>query len=224
MKKLQPKRNYHKWTTDEENFVHENLGKMSIKSLAETMGISRASVNAKAKRIQEQKGEEQKSNKELIRLRNIKNQQSPKWSKKEISYIITNSSKENVKTISNHLGRSENAVRCKIQSLKSKGLLSAVQLPLVFTKLNKNHKTKWSRKEIKYLKANVNTKSLKELSEYLGRSEGAISFKICKLQLKKKNIEVSKNKKKVNTPVIIAVSTIALNLILLFSFYILFIR
>ena len=45
--------------------------------------------------------------------------------------------------------------------------------------------SKWTEKEINYLKENYYKKSLNEMSEYLNRNTSAIKTKACKLNITK---------------------------------------
>lgn len=96
----------------------------------------------------------------------IKNK-SHHWSDDEINYLKENYQAQSYKEIAKQLGRTDGAIRAKLNDLK-----------LV-------KKTYWSNDEIDYLIANYEYMTYKELSENLNRSEDAIQLKLKKLGYKK---------------------------------------
>jgi len=102
------------------------------------------------------------------------------WKSNEIEYLLNNVKTEHLKDISEHLGKTEKAVRAK-----------AERLGISFTELSK-YSSIWSTKEIDILIKNKD-KPLKELSLVLNRSISSISYKSNQLGIsRQKGFHLSK--------------------------------
>lgn len=229
---------YHVWTPEEEELVKEKFGKESVGHIAEEIGVSRGSVYGKIKRmyrsmskLSDETSEKILDSKDRRTIANIQNSQAARWTDSEINYLINNYSRKTRKDVSEKLNKSLSAVDSKARSLKMQGKFNAVQLPIDFSKEKvsqnnfKKSNTRWSKKEIKYLKENIEEKSLKEISSYLQRTEAAVTFKYYELKRKRKITNVKGQKKqeaqpkhKVNIKNILLVSLISFNILCVIAF------
>ncbi len=232
MKNVRGKRNpYHLWTEDEVNFVKENMGKMTTAKIAEAIGVSEKSIYKKTERIRASLKTAKLTRSEI----NKQNREGTRWTQDQVNYLIDNYDKENVKNLSKKLGKTTGSVSGKLWYLKKQGKLNQKQLELDFSKGRGIPHIRWTKAEMKYLKNNINDKSIKEMSEYLGRGENSIKSKLNRMKLAKayplKNVQIKKTLKKnenltkVNVKNISLAISILLNIVIISAFmYFVFIK
>ena len=221
MQKKKEKRNYHSWSEDEVQFLKENFGKMSISELANLIGTTEKSVKRKI---------------EYAKLKNTRsyinklNSLAERWTPEEVNYLKEHYGKESFKEIASNIGKSTGSVSGKVWYLKKQGNLKPTQLTLNLTEEKKMPRTKWTKTEIKYLKNNINSKTIQEISAYLGRGESSVKSKLNRLKIRKafpfrnKNTEPiqqnEKNKQKftANIKIIVLVLSLLFNFVVLSAF------
>jgi biotin operon repressor len=102
------------------------------------------------------------------------------WSSEEIAFLEANYQKLTYKEIAEKLGRSENAVACKLSQLKLK------------------KERRWTAEEIEFLKQNYIRLSVKEIAEKLGRTLEAVRAMAKRLKITRP-IEFIKNRSLIKT-------------------------
>lgn len=170
-----------KWTLSEVEFLKKNCGKLSDEEIGAKIGKTVHAVYCKRRSLKTVKNPRPvvvTPTKEINEERYFK-----AWTKQEEKFLKDNYNSLSFKNLSIRLGRSVNAIKARASIL---GLIE---------KENKCASTRWSHKDISFLKHNINNMSYEELGKALNRSSAAIAVKVSSLKIKKASTTFKKDRK-----------------------------
>lgn len=139
------------WTKEEDLFLKEQYGRMTLQKIGECLNRSKESVNKRVSRLQ---------------LRNNQNGIRKKWSPDQDTFLKVNINRMNNREIGKHLGKSPSSVANRIRLLKL---------------VRKTSLRRWTKKEDEYLVKWYGVKSLDQISRRLQRSIQALESRLYRL-------------------------------------------
>lgn len=128
------------WTKEEDLFLKEQYGQMTLQKIGEWLNRSKESVNKRVSRLQ---------------LRNKQNGIRKRWTPDQDTFLKVNINRMNNREIGKQLGKSPSSVANRIRLLKL---------------VRKTSLRRWTKKEDEYLVRWYGIKTLDQLSRRLQRS------------------------------------------------------
>ncbi|KSU86239.1 hypothetical protein AS180_19690 [Priestia veravalensis] len=139
------------WTKEEDLFLKEQYGQMTLQKIGECLNRSKESVNKRVSRLQ---------------LRNKQNGIRKRWTPDQDTFLKVNINRMNNREIGKQLGKSPSSVANRIRLLKL---------------VRKTSLRRWTKKEDEYLVRWYGIKTLDQLSRRLQRSIQALESRLYRL-------------------------------------------